>query len=154
MAIISGYSMEELDILESVAKPTKKAVKNPAPKVAVKTKKAPEPEPESEEEEEPETPKPKKERTPRQIEAFNACLLKKKQKEEERFAMQKKIAEFEKKELEQKVVQKAISLKKKQIKKQAVLDEISDDDTPIEVVKEIVKVKAKPVPEKISFKFV
>lgn len=62
-------------------------------------------------------------------------------------------AEEEKKELEEKVLSKAISIKKKQLKK-SVLDEISDDDTPIEEIKAIVKTKkaaiatakAKPIP--------
>ncbi len=48
-------------------------------------------------------------------------------------------AEEERKLMEEKIVKKAISLKKKQIKQQAVLDEISDDDTPIEKIKEIIK---------------
>ena len=39
--------------------------------------------------------------------------------------------------LEQKIVKKAISIKKKQIKKEAALDEISDDETPIQKIKQI-----------------
>jgi hypothetical protein len=60
--------------------------------------------------------------------------------------------EERKKAFEEKVVQKAIAVKKKQLK-QAMLDEISDDDTPIEEIKQIVKQKKaipskpKPVPE-------
>ncbi len=55
-------------------------------------------------------------------------------------------AEQEKKELEEKILSKAISIKKKQLKK-SVLDEISDDDTPIEEIKAIVKTKkSKPIP--------
>ena len=34
--------------------------------------------------------------------------------------------------LEQKIVKKAISIKKKEIKKQAILEEVSDDETPIQ----------------------
>ena len=41
-----------------------------------------------------------------------------------------------KKENEAKIINKCISIKKKQIKKQIVLDEISDDDEPIELIKE------------------
>ena len=41
--------------------------------------------------------------------------------------------------LEQKIVKKAISIKKKQIKKEAALDEISDDETPIQKIKQIAK---------------
>jgi hypothetical protein len=55
-------------------------------------------------------------------------------------------AEQEKKELEEKILSKAISIKKKQLKK-SVLDEISDDDTPMEEIKAIVKTKkSKPIP--------
>ena len=45
--------------------------------------------------------------------------------------VQKRLNEY-KTGLEQKVVRKAISIKKKQIKKEAVLEEISDDETPIQ----------------------
>ena len=60
--------------------------------------------------------------------------------------------ETNKKAFEEKVVQKAIAVKKKQLK-QAMLDEISDDDTPMEEIKQIVKQKKamlpkpKPAPE-------
>ena len=60
--------------------------------------------------------------------------------------------EANKKAFEEKVVQKAIAVKKKQLK-QAMLDEISDDDTPMEEIKQIVKQKKamppkpKPPPE-------
>ena len=128
--------MEELDILETVAKVKK------VPKIVEK--------PDSESDEE----TPKKERSARQIKAFEACLLKKKVNADKRFNDAKKLAEYEKKELEEKVVKKAISIKKKQIKKQAVLDEISDDDTPMEKIKP----KPKPVPvkeiPKTLFKFI
>lgn len=51
----------------------------------------------------------------------------------------------EKKRKEDKIVAKALSIKKKQIKKEAVLDEVSDDDSDIEEIKEIVR-KKKSVP--------
>ena len=38
-------------------------------------------------------------------------------------------------ELEEKIVKKAVSIKKKQLKQQIALDAISDDDTPIEELK-------------------
>jgi hypothetical protein len=41
------------------------------------------------------------------------------------------------KSLEDRVLKKAISIKKKEIKRQAVLEDISDDETPIEKIKEI-----------------
>jgi hypothetical protein len=59
-----------------------------------------------------------------------------------------------KKILEEKVVKKAIAIKKKQIKKEKIIEEISDDDEPIEnirkmaskqrVVEKIVYVENKP----------
>ena len=49
--------------------------------------------------------------------------------------------------LEQKVVRKAISIKKKDILKQSALDTISDDDTPIQKIKEIAKRKNHPAPQ-------
>lgn len=91
---------------------------------------------------------PKKERTPKQIEAWNKALKARQAKRDERakekemlkevVAEQKKIA---KKKVEDKVVKKAISIKKKQIKTEEVLDEISDDETPYEEVKQIAKKK-------------
>ena len=50
------------------------------------------------------------------------------------------------KEYQDSLVKKAISIKKKQIKKQVELDEISDDDTPLEEIRKIAKKPvAKPV---------
>jgi hypothetical protein len=86
----------------------------------------------------------KKPRTEKQLEAFDRAKAIRdantlKRKEEARL-----LAEQERKIIEDKLIKKAISLKKKQIKKQAVLDEVSDDDTPLEKVKEIAeKVKSK-----------
>ena len=101
--------------------------------------------------------KPKKPRTQKQLEAFeNAKKIRDdnalKRKEE-----RKKKEDEERKILEEKLVKKAISIKKKEIKKQAVLDAISDDETPIEKIKEIAKrndTKEKinlPVAPKINF---
>ena len=59
--------------------------------------------------------------------------------------------------LEDKIVKKAISIKKKQIKKEAVLDEISDDETPMEAIKQIAKKKKQlipPVDDKPKYIFV
>ena len=73
----------------------------------------------------------------------------------ERLAMQQRLEDLEKqlkaekeKEFEDKLIKKAVSVKKKQIKRNAVLDQISDDDTNIEEIKEIKKrstVKKPPV---------
>lgn len=157
---------DEIDILEEnepIEKPTiqkkKKAFENPAPKVMLNKKifvKQPTPQIEEEEEEEEacEKPKPKRDRTQKQIEAFNKCIETKKKKAADRAAEAKRLAEYDKKALEEKVVKKAISIKKKQIKKQSALDEISDDDTPIEKVKEVaktIKPVAKPQP---AYKFI
>jgi hypothetical protein len=57
------------------------------------------------------------------------------------------IEEQERKAREEKIVKKAISIKKKQIKRDLVLDEISDDDEDIEIIKKIVA-KKKPQPVK------
>ena len=169
----------EIDLLEEneeIEKPTiqkkKTAFVNPAPKVVIKKKvvvKVATP-PESEEEDDggsaPQRQtkddavdsragaKPRRERTQKQIDAFNRCIEKKKEKAKERADEAKRLAEYDKKALEEKVVKKAISIKKKQIKKQLALDEISDDDTPIEKIKEVVKKTIAPVVKpKTIFKF-
>ena len=74
----------------------------------------------------------KRPRTEKQIEAF-----KKAQENRAKNILLKK--EVGKKALEEKILQKALSIKKKQINKQydlAVLDQISDDETPIEEIKQ------------------
>ena len=98
--------------------------------------------------------KPKKQRTQKQLEAFenakkirDANTLKRKEEQSKKEQEERKI-------LEEKLVRKAISIKKKEIKKQAVLDQISDDDTPIEKIKEIAKQIPIPkiaVAQKINF---
>jgi hypothetical protein len=70
--------------------------------------------------------------------------------------VQRRLNEY-KEGLEQKIVKKAISIKKKQIKKEAVLDEISDDETPMEAIKQIAKKKKQlipPVDDKPKYIFV
>ena len=99
-----------------------------------------------------EKPKAKKPRTEAQIKAFERCLELKKEKAKKRNDEAKRLAEYDKKALEEKVVAKAISIKKKQIKKQIALDEISDDDAPIEVIKS--KPKAAAIPTKLVFNFI
>jgi len=99
--------------------------------------------------------KAKKPRTEAQIKAFQRCLELKKEKVKKRNDEAQRLAEYDKKALEAKVVAKAISIKKKQIKKQSALDEISDEEDVIEVVKEKpVKPVLKPVPAKLSFTFI
>ena len=126
--------VDTLEELAGVEKQKTKINKKPTLKVVIKAPPVAE-ESASEEEDEPETPVTKRVRTPAQIKAFARCLDMKREKAAKRLADAKKLAAFEKSALEEKVVAKAISIKKKQIKKQSALDEISDDDTPIEVVK-------------------
>ena len=65
--------------------------------------------------------------------------------------VQRRLNEY-KLNLEDKVVKKAISIKKKQIKKEAILDEISDDETPIQKIKEIAKKKNHPASQQVETK--
>lgn len=92
-------------------------------------------------------PKPKKVATEKQLEAMRLGRVKRdeqiklrREAEEHEKAIQKKI-------LEDKIVKKAISIKKKQIKKSTMLDDISDDDTPIEEIKTVMK--SKPIPKQV-----
>ena len=61
--------------------------------------------------------------------------------EERRIADEEKQLKREekKKKLERKVLKKAVVIKKKEILSQASLDEISDDEIPIEIVEKIIK---------------
>jgi len=105
----------------------------------------------------PDEVKAKKPRTEAQIKAFERCLELKKEKVKKRADEAQRLAEYDKKALEAKVVAKAISIKKKQIKKQSALDEISDEEDVIEVVKEKSKERGIPRPPpvpKISFTFI
>ena len=63
--------------------------------------------------------------------------------------VQRRLNEY-KEDLEDKIVKKAISIKKKQIKKEAILDEISDDETPIQKIKEIAKKRNHPAPQQVE----
>ena len=66
--------------------------------------------------------------------------------------------------MRKKIIKKAISLKKKEIKKKAILEEISSDSTEDEKIKKIVKKLnkkkekeiqiQKPEPEESKFKFI
>jgi hypothetical protein len=98
---------------------------------------------ESESEETETITKAKKPRTAKQLEAFERAKAIRDANTLKRKEEAKRLAEQERKIIEEKLVKKAISIKKKQIKKQAVLEEISDDETPIEKVKEIAE-KIKP----------
>ena len=148
--------LEETEKIENIQK--KPNIKVSKKKLVIKTQPA-KPVSEDEEEEEEATPKKapaKKERTEAQKLAFERCKKQREANAKKRMDDAKKLMEYEKKALEEKLIAKAVSLKKKQIKKQVILDEISDDDTPIEKVKEMAK-KIKPVaPEKpkLAFNFI
>jgi len=91
--------------------------------------------------------KPKKVATEKQLEAMRLGRVKR----DEQIKLRKEAVEQEKaickKLLEDKIVKKAISIKKKEMKKSYALDDISDDETPIEEIKTNMKAKViqKPV---------
>jgi hypothetical protein len=92
----------------------------------------------------PKATKPKKEdkrkapRTPAQQEQF----LKTKERLQEKHQKSREEKEKAKKEKEEltkeRIIKKAIALKKKQIKEMALLDDISDDETPLQEINKIV----------------
>jgi hypothetical protein len=91
--------------------------------------------------------KPKKNVNPKSIEAGKNNLIafrerKKKEIEERNILLQQKQDEAQK-SLEEKIIKKAIAIKKRQIKQQEILNSIPQDDTPIEEIKEIVKKNVK-----------
>lgn len=74
----------------------------------------------------------RKPRTQKQIEAFEVAKNK-------RYTILRERKEELNKLLEEKVIQKALSIKKRQIKAMAIFDGIPDDNTPIEEIKNIVR---------------
>ena len=104
---------------------------------------------------EPAEPKPKRERTEAQKAAWERCLASRQKNREDRKKVQdddaKLLEEYKKqlaKKTETKIVKKAVGIKKKQIIREEEIDEISEDETPIEVVKEIIKKRRQPAPKK------
>jgi hypothetical protein len=81
--------------------------------------------------------KPKKKLTEKQLEVLRKGQQKRDENARMRAELRARQEADEQKLKEEKIVKKAIAIKKKQIKKNAVLDEISDDDTPLEKIKEI-----------------
>jgi len=157
--------MTEIDNLEEIVikdSPLKKELidKIPNRKVILKDKKLKIIIPEQEEtpidEEQEVTPpqieKQRKPRTQAQIDAFKKVRDKKMENARLREQERKLLLDQQQKDLEEKIIKKAVSIKKKQIKKEAVLEEISDDDTPIEVIKEIKKRIPHVAPVKPVFK--
>ena len=88
-------------------------------------------------------PKLKKQKTEKQMAAFKLVVEKRKENIKVRQAEKKQDAEDKKKIVEMKVVKKAIAIKKKEIKKQMILDEISDDDDCEIIQKPKMKIKSK-----------
>lgn len=107
-----------------------------------------------------ETPKPKREYKPRppktkaQMDAFKKAIETRNANAKKRREEAEKMLSEAKTETETKIVKKALAIKKKQIKAQIALDEISDDDEPIEVIKQKVKKVVERVPAKPVFTFV
>ena len=95
--------------------------------------------------------KEKKPRSEKQIIAFQKVLDTRNKNREDRKLLREQEIARDKEENEAKIMKKAVSIKKKQIKKQLVLDDISDDDEPIEeikkkIVKSEIKKKAASIP--------
>ena len=88
----------------------------------------------------------KKPRSQKQIETFEKARKKMLENNKFRVDAKKQMEEDSKKSFEGKVIKKAIQIKKKQILQDSILDEISsDDDTPLEKIKKIIK--KKPIKE-------
>ena len=88
---------------------------------------------ELEEIEEPESPtveKPKRERSEKQKEAFKRATEIRREKAKARKESRDLAEDENKKQTEQKLIAKAIALKKKQIKRVQMLDDFSEEDEP------------------------
>ena len=72
--------------------------------------------------------KPRKPRSEKQIEQFKKVVETKMKNASERKKLAEVKAVVDKQELEEKLVKKAIAVKKKQIKKQKIIDDISDEE--------------------------
>lgn len=83
-------------------------------------------------------------RTQKQIDAFKATLELRKANIEKRKAEKEAAAEAERKILEEKLIKKAIALKKKQMKARAVIDNLPEDDEPVVKPKAVPAVPAAP----------
>ena len=78
----------------------------------------------------------------KQIEGFKKCREKRMENIQKRKEALKEFEEKIKSEMENKIVKKAISIKKKQILREDELEEFSDDDTPLEEVVKVAKKRA------------
>ena len=88
--------------------------------------------------------KEKKPRTPKQLEVFEKARMKLQENNKLRSEAKKQMEEESKSSFEGKVIKKALEIKKKQILRESILDEISseDENTPLEKIKKIIKKKA------------
>ena len=87
--------------------------------------------------------KPTRPRTAKQIEHFKKVVETKMKNATERKLKAELKADVDKQELEQKLVKKAIAVKKKQIKKEKIIDDISSGEEDDQVIQKM-KPKAKP----------
>ena len=95
-------------------------------------------------------PKAKRERTEKQKEYFSRLSELSKKRFEEKKLVKEEEESKRKRELEKKIIEKAIKIKKKIIKKEMLLEELSDDYTPIEKNKAPPKRVERPDKSKIS----
>ena len=99
--------------------------------------------------------KPSRPRTAKQIEQFKKVIENKMKNASERKKQAEIKADADKLELEDKLVKKAIAVKKKQIKKQKIIDDISsDEEVDDKVIQKMKPVKVKPqTKEKVISKY-
>ena len=81
----------------------------------------------------------KKPRSQAQIDAFVKVRAKRDENRVARLKTKEDDAVVQKAQIEEKIVKKAVRIRKKQIVREAVLDDISDEDIPVEIVKKLVK---------------
>jgi len=105
---------------------------------------------EKEKEEEEELEKKKKPRSQKQIETFEKARTKMLANHKARHETQKRMEEDNKTAFEGKIMKKALEIKKKQILKESMLDEVSDEDTDIQKIKRIVKAKSAKVEKALA----
>lgn len=86
----------------------------------------------------------KKERTQKQIETFEKARITREANIKKKKEEAQRIAEEEKKIKEEKLIKKAVAVRKKQLKREELLNEISDDETPVQKDKEVVKRQGVP----------
>jgi hypothetical protein len=85
----------------------------------------------------------KKPRTEKQIAVFERAKETARVNAENRKIVAELRAKEQQEITDKKIVEKAIAIKKREIKRQAILDSVEDDDTPLEEIKKIVSLPAK-----------